>query len=98
MPFVHDSSLNFPSLKQHNLSVGRVYLVENGPQAGQVYPSITRILAAKPKPGLEAWKKRVGPKEAARVSARASAQGGNVHKLSECYLGNETLPQYGPNV
>jgi genome maintenance exonuclease 1 len=75
-----------------------VYLVEDGSDKGEVYPSITRILAAKPKPALEAWKKRVGKREAARVSQVATVQGGNVHKLSECYLGNEPLPDYSPNV
>ena len=98
MPFIHDSSLTFPKLKQHNSSMGRVYLVEEGSYVGDVYPSITRTLAAKEKPGLAAWRKRVGNKEAARVSAVATAQGSNVHKLSECYLGNEELPEFGPNV
>jgi genome maintenance exonuclease 1 len=96
MSFIHDSSLTFPKLKQHNSSVGRVYLVNEGKHLGDVYPSITRILAAKEKPGLTAWRKRVGAKEAARVSAVATTRGANVHKLSECYLGNEELPEYGP--
>lgn len=98
MAFRHDDSLIFPKLKQRNSSVGRVYLVEEGKHLGDVYPSITRILAAKEKPGLTAWRKRVGAKEAARVSQVATAQGGNVHRLSECYLGNEELPAFGPNV
>jgi genome maintenance exonuclease 1 len=95
--FIHES-VEFPTLKQHNLSIGRVYRVESGKDAGAVYPSITRILAARPKPALEAWKARLGRAEAAKQTARAGAQGANVHKLAECYLGNEELPSYGPNV
>lgn len=95
--FIHEA-VDFPTLKQQNLSIGRVYSVLTGKHAGQVFPSITRILAAKPKPHLIAWRERLGPVEAAKQSARASAQGANVHKLAECYLGNEELPSYGPNV
>lgn len=98
MAFRHDESLTFPTLKQHNLPIGRVYMVESGEHKGEVYPSITRVLAAKPKPALEAWKKRVGKAEAARVSQRATVQGGNVHRVVECYLNNRALPAYGPNV
>ena len=98
MVFNHDDSLKFPQLKQHNSSLGRVYIVESGQFKGEVYPSITRVLAAAPKPGLDAWKKRVGKVEAARVSQRATTQGGNVHHLVECYLNNQELPTFGPNV
>ena len=82
-------------MKQHNSPVGRVYSV-NGTEL--VFPSITRLLGAKPKPGLEAWRRRVGPAEAARVSTRATNRGGTVHKLAECFLGNLDLPSYQPNV
>ena len=98
MEFRRDDSLVFPKLKQHNSSIGRVYSVEDGKHKGQVYPSITRVLGSKEKPGLVAWRKRVGAKEAARISQRATIQGGNVHKLLECYLDNEPLPDRSPNV
>lgn len=98
MAFSHDDSLKFPKLKQHNSSIGRVYSVEDGKHKGKVYPSITRVLSAKEKPALEAWKKRVGAKEAARITQVARVQGGNVHKLLECYLENEPLPEASPNV
>jgi PD-(D/E)XK nuclease superfamily len=90
--------LPFPKLRQSNTSIGRVYHVVTGPQANNVYPSITRILAARPKPGLDAWKKRVGAAEAARVSVRATTQGSSIHKLTECFLGNLDLPQYSASV
>lgn len=92
MAFNHDSLLNLPTLKQHNSSIGRVYMVEDGSDKGLVYPSITRILGSKVNPGLVRWRERVGAKEAARVSAVATSIGGNCHKRSECYLNNEELP------
>lgn len=95
--FIHES-VDFPSLKQHNLSIGRVYKVENGSDAGAIFPSITRVLSAKPKPHLEAWKDRVGRKEAAKITSRAGVQGSNLHHLAECYLGNHELPKHPPNV
>ena len=99
MTFVQDdSAFQFHTLKQVNLATGRVYVVESGEWAGNVYPSITRMLAKKEKPQLEAWKQRVGPEEAARVSARATVQGSIVHKLVECYLSNQGLPRYMPHI
>ena len=98
MMFIHDDSLKFPTLKQRNLDVGRVYEVLNGSQAGRFYPSITRVLKAKPKPELEAWKARVGPEAAGRESARATTRGNSIHSLAECYLSNDQLPQFGPQV
>lgn len=95
-PFVHDSSLTFPRLTQVNLPSGRVYRVETGEFAGDVLPSITRVLGHKPKPQLEEWKERVGAEEASKISARATITGSNLHKLAECYLGNDTLPRYSP--
>jgi genome maintenance exonuclease 1 len=42
------------------------------------------------KSALETWRKRVGEEEAARVSARASTRGTNVHTMCENYvLGND---------
>lgn len=99
MTFAHDeSAFEFQRLKQVNTDTGRFYTVESGPFAGESYPSITRVLAKKEKPQLEAWKARVGPEEAARVSARATVQGSAVHKLTECYLSNQGLPRYMPYV
>lgn len=95
--FIHEP-VEFPRLKQHNLDIGRVYKVEEGQDKGAVYPSITRILGARPKPALEAWKERLGRVEAAKETARCGVRGSNVHKLAECYLGNEELPSCGPNV
>jgi hypothetical protein len=95
--FTHDP-VEFPRLKQCNLPIGRVYQIESGQHAGAVYPSITRILAASPKPQLEAWKQRVGPEEAKRVVSRAGIRGASIHRLAENYLGNNPLPEVMPNI
>ncbi len=58
---------------------------------GKRYPSVTAVLGKMTdKSALDAWKKRVGDEEAARVSARAATRGTNVHTMCENYvLGNE---------
>ena len=64
---------------------------------GKRYPSVTTVLGKMTdKSALEAWKKRVGEDEAARVSSRAATRGTNVHTMCENYvLGNDidtTMP------
>jgi genome maintenance exonuclease 1 len=58
---------------------------------GNRYPSVTAVLGKMmDKSALETWRKRVGEEEAARVSARASTRGTNVHTMCENYvLGND---------
>ena len=54
---------------------------------GKRYPSVTTVLGKMTdKSALEAWKKRVGEDEAARVSARASTRGTKVHTMCENYV------------
>lgn len=78
----------FPKLQQRNLTEGRVYEVVD---TGECYPSITRVLGARPKPALDQWKKRVGAKEAARISTQSSTRGTALHSLAERYLNNEDI-------
>ena len=98
MSFIHDESIVLPKMKQRNLDSGRVYLVEGGPDEGMVFPSITRMLKHAPKPQLEAWRRRVGAIQAARVSARATVQGTNIHTAAQRFLENQDLPNMSPNV
>ena len=70
--------------------------VESGPLKGRYYTdgtnkyvSVTSFLAAKPNPGLMKWKERVGEKEAARVSLKATTKGSAVHALAEATLRNQ---------
>ena len=79
----------FPRLQQVNHRAGRVYQVLSGEHFGQEYPSITRVLGAKPKPELAAWKKRVGSAEAARITTESTTRGTSLHILAESYINNE---------
>ena len=93
--FHHHAALGLPRLEQRNLATGRVYAVVG---TDLVYPSITRVLAAKPKPHLAAWRKRVGDDEAKRISQAAAGRGTKLHSLAERYLGNEDLDTVEPHV
>lgn len=99
MPFPHDETrVTLPELDQIALPSGRVYRVKTGPDAGMVFPSVTRMLKAKEQKGLDAWRKRVGEVEAAKVSARATVQGHAFHSLCERFLSNVELPTPQPHV
>ena len=65
----------------------RVYVTPNG----NVYPSITSILALQEKPGLDEWKAKVGQEEATNIMKESSELGTKVHSLCESYLYNEKL-------
>lgn len=98
MSFIQDTSLVFPSMTQVNLDTGRVYRIDTGEYAGDVLPSITRILGHAEKPGLEAWKKSVGPKKAELVKLRAQARGNGLHQAAEAFLSNSEMPTIWPHV
>lgn len=60
----------------------RTYLTPSGFS----YPSVTTITSQATAEGIAQWRRRVGPEEAARVSARASARGTRIHSYCEDYL------------
>ena len=64
---------------------GRTYVT---PQGNRL-TSITTILGAKIKKSLLEWRKRVGEKEANRISRHATTRGSAVHNISERYLNND---------
>jgi len=55
---------------------------------GNHYPSITSVLAQQENLGLEAWKAKVGEKEAKRISQDSARIGTAVHQMAEFYLSN----------
>ena len=79
----------FPRIEQVNQRVGRIYRVLDGDHAGNEYPSITRVLGARPKPQLTAWRKRVGRTEANRITKESTTRGTTLHILAESYINNE---------
>ena len=71
-------------LQTENIDGRRFYKTPNGN-----YQSITTLLSALSKVGIQAWRKRVGETEANRISTKASRQGTAVHSLCEQYIKNE---------
>ena len=63
----------------------RCYGLEDGTR----FPSVTTVLKELPSKGLDAWRKRLGDKEADKVSKRASDRGSALHKAMEQYVRNE---------
>lgn len=61
--------------------------------SGRAYPSVTTVTGLHSKQGILEWRRRVGEKEANRISTRASSRGTRIHTLCENYLlGNDAEP------
>ena len=64
----------------------RFYEVTEGDKVIAKLPSVTTILGqTKDMSGLEKWKKRVGEKEANRISSLSMSRGTIMHRLIELY-------------
>src|SRR5579872_1143328 len=98
MTFPHDPQFRFPKLTQRDVDSGRVYHVDEGPDAGLVLPSITRILGHKEKPFLQEWIKKVGTEEAEHTRVKSQNRGNTLHKLAEDYLQNKPIVAPWPHV
>lgn len=70
---------------------------ESGPRLyknpdGNSYPSVTSVIGHQSDTsGLDAWRKRVGEKEADRVTNRSARRGTAVHSLCEKLILNQTI-------
>lgn len=91
--FQWDTTLSesIPPIKQVNKDGKRYYVIDENDEVR--FHSITTILGDNPekKKALASWRKRVGEKEANRISSFASKRGTKVHGLLEQYLGNDPL-------
>lgn len=85
--FQHLSKPKIDLLEQINSDTGRLYQTPSGIK----YPSITTVLSILNKEAIMKWRKRVGEKEADRISKRATVKGTRVHKYFEDYINNETV-------
>ena len=83
--FLHENVLGDIELDTVNENGKRCYVTPTG----EKYPSVTTVLSNYNKKGIIEWRKRVGEKEANKVSSQASRRGTKVHKLCEDYLNNE---------
>ena len=77
--FIHHE---FPEVIRMDLPEGRRYKVPSG----KLYPSVTTVTGHLSNASLDAWKKRVGEEEAARISKRATDRGTRIHTLCEDFL------------
>jgi hypothetical protein len=73
-------------LETETIDGKRHYITPNGK-----YPSITTVLSILSREGIAAWRKKVGDKEANRISTQAARRGTNVHQMCEDYLNNELV-------
>ena len=83
--FVKIDESKFPTTKGKRIDGMRFYEVD-----GKAFPSITTVLGAIPKPGLDAWRKNVGEEAAKWEMNRAARRGSATHTLVEQYLKGET--------
>ncbi|ADO97840.1 exonuclease [Synechococcus phage S-ShM2] len=79
--FVHTTDFLEPKVTEENGV--RFYKF---PNQDKYYPSVTSVTGIKSKQGILEWRKRVGEKEANRVSAAATSRGNAFHNYSEKYL------------
>ncbi len=92
--FIHENPLGDIELNTVTENGKRCYVTPTG----EKYPSVTTVLSNYKKDGIKKWRKRVGEKEANKISTKASRRGTKVHKLCEDYLNNESAFQgYTPD-
>ena len=84
--FLHENVLGDIELNTINENGKRLYVTPDG----EKYPSVTTVLSDYKKDAIIQWRKRVGEKEANKISTKASRRGTKVHKLCEDYLNNES--------
>jgi genome maintenance exonuclease 1 len=83
--FVKIDESKLPKTKGKRIDGMRFYEVD-----GKAFPSITTVLGAIPKPGLDAWRKSVGEEAAKWEMNRAARRGKATHTLVENFLKGES--------
>lgn len=80
--------VDLPELETETINGKRYYVVSGE----EKYPSVTTALdATSDKSHLERWKKRIGEKEANKISTQAKNRGTALHGLAEKYVMNEDV-------
>ena len=82
--FVHLNNAPLIDLEAITSDSGRLYVTPDGNK----YPSVTTVIGATKKQSILEWRKRVGEKEANRISSRAASCGTSLHSMNEDYLNN----------
>jgi genome maintenance exonuclease 1 len=82
--FIHLDNAPLIDLESITSDNGRLYVTPEGNK----YPSVTTVIGATKKKSIMEWRKRVGEKEANRISSRAALRGTDLHSINEDYLNN----------
>jgi hypothetical protein len=85
--FIHES-VKLTEMDAVTTEKGRKYRTPEGVDL----PSITTVLSILSRDSIAKWRKRVGEKEANRISGKASGRGTRVHEITEKYIDNN--PNY----
>ena len=85
--FVHEE-VELTEMNAVTTEKGRTYRTPEGVDL----PSITTVLSILSRDSIAKWRKRVGEKEANRISGKAAGRGTRVHEITEKYINNE--PNY----
>jgi len=92
MLFTHNP-VDIPALTRETIDGVRFYSVPDTDGELIKLVSITSVTSHWSKERILEWKRRVGEKEANRVSKQATTRGTDMHLLTEHYLQNQPLPK-----
>ncbi len=84
--FKHNPPIELQEIESETTDNGRFYILPDGTKL----PSVTTVLGEQSKATIEQWKKRVGEKEANRISRNATNRGTALHLICEKYIKNES--------
>ena len=79
---------DLPDMETKTVNDKRHYITPDG----NLYPSVTTVVGAGAKVHIDAWRKRIGEKEADKISTQARLRGEELHLMCEHYLKND--PDY----
>ncbi len=89
MKFTYEP-LELPRLEREHIGEKRLYF--NPKDREKKYISITTITSYFNKDKFVEWRRRIGNKEADKITKAATTRGTDLHTLNECYLQNLSLP------
>ena len=73
---------DFQSLPTENIDGKRYYITPTG----EKYPSVTSVTGLLNKEAIKKWRKKVGEKQANKISTQAARHGTSAHQLFEDYI------------
>ena len=80
---------DFQSLPTENIDGKRYYITPTG----EKYPSVTSVTGLLNKEAIKKWRKRVGEKQANKISTQAARHGTSAHQLIEDYIRNDNFEE-----